>query len=75
MENTIVACEYCGTGDVFASLMCGYLTNGLDHKTALARSTDFLIKTITYSHQTRVDPLDGVAFEKFLKELNCDEDR
>ena len=69
VENDFVACEYCGTGDVFASLMCGYMTRGVDHKTALHRSAEFLIKTIKYSHDTHVHHLDGVAFERYLAEL------
>ncbi len=69
VENDFVACEYCGTGDVFASLMCGYMTRGVDYKTALKHSAEFLINTIAYSHRTGVDPLDGVAFEKYLSEL------
>lgn len=69
LENDFVACEYCGTGDVFASMMCGYMTRGVDCKTALERSADFLIKTIKYSHETDVHPLDGVAFERYLTEI------
>lgn len=69
LESDFVACEYCGTGDVFASLMCGYMTRGVDCKTALRRSAEFLIKTIKYSHQTHVNPLDGVAFERYLNEI------
>ncbi len=69
LESDFVACEYCGTGDVFASLMCGYMTRGVDCKTALARSAEFLIKTIKYSHETGVNPLDGVAFERYLNEI------
>jgi len=69
LESDFVACEYCGTGDVFASLMCGYMTRGVDHKTALERSAEFLIKTIKYSHETNVHPLDGVAFERYLGEI------
>ncbi len=69
LESDFVACEYCGTGDVFASLMCGYMTRGVDCKTALARSAEFLIKTIKYSHETGVNPLDGVAFERYLNQI------
>lgn len=68
-ESDFVACEYCGTGDVFASLMCGYLTAGMDHREALKKATDFLVRTIKYSNYHHVDPLDGVAFETFLKNL------
>ncbi len=69
LESDFVACEYCGTGDVFASLMCGYMTRGVDCENALKRSAEFLIKTIKYSHETGVNPLDGVAFERYLNEI------
>lgn len=69
LESDFVACEYCGTGDVFASLMCGYLTQGEDFDKALEKSARFLIKTIKYSHETNVSPLDGVAFERYLGEI------
>ena len=68
-ESDFVACEYCGTGDLFASLMCGYMTLGIPCRVALERSADFLIKTISASYSLGVDPLDGVAFEKFLREI------
>ena len=69
LESDFVACEYCGTGDVFASLLCGYLTQGIDIRSALEQSAQFVVRTIRYSHETHVDPLDGVAFERYLKEL------
>lgn len=68
-SSPFVAREYCGTGDLFASLLCGYLTLGVPHKEALEKTQNILTKALTHSHNMGVSPLDGVAFEPFLKEL------
>ncbi len=68
-SSPFVAQEYCGTGDLFASLLCGYLTRGVPHKDALEKTQNILTKALDYSHKMGVHPLDGVAFEPFLKEI------
>ncbi|MBR5479076.1 MAG: pyridoxamine kinase [Clostridia bacterium] len=68
-SSPFVAQEYCGTGDLFASLLCGYLTLGVPHKEALEKTQNILSKALYHSHNMGVPPLDGVAFEPFLKEL------
>lgn len=69
VSSPFVAQEYCGTGDLFASLLCGYLTLGMPHREALQKTQNILTRALTYSHEMGVPPLDGVAFEPFLKEL------
>lgn len=69
LSRPYVACEYCGTGDVFASTLCGYLTRGEDPFESLKKTTEFVAKTIAFSHEQHVPPLEGVQFETFLKEL------
>jgi len=69
VSSPFVAQEYCGTGDLFASLLCGYLTLGIPHREALEKTQNILSKALDYSHKLGVRPLDGVAFEPFLKEL------
>lgn len=64
-----VAQEYCGTGDLFASLLCGYLTLGVPHREALQKTQRFLTRALIFSDTHHVHPLDGVAFEPLLKEL------
>ena len=64
-----ISCEYCGTGDVFASTLCGYLTRGMDPREALCKTTDFVTEVIVFSHKHRIPPLEGVAFEPLLKQL------
>ena len=69
VESEHVSCEYCGTGDTFASALCGYLTAGMDLKTALEKTSAFVEKTIRFSFEHGLPPLEGVAFEPFLQEL------
>lgn len=68
-SSPFVAQEYCGTGDLFASLLCGYLTLGIPHNEALEKTQHILTKALDYSHKLGGHPLDGVIFEPFLKEL------
>lgn len=69
VESEHVSCEYCGTGDTFASALCGYLTVGLDLKTALEKTSHFVAETIRFSFEHGLPPLEGVAFEPFLQDL------
>ena len=69
VSSPFVAQEYCGTGDLFASLLCGYLTLGVPHREALKKTQDIVSRALSYSHEMGVNPLDGVAFEPFLKEM------
>ncbi len=61
--------EYCGTGDLFASLLCGYMIRGLSLSRALKRATAFLKTAVASSLELGVSPLDGIAFEPVLKKL------
>ena len=61
--------EYCGTGDLFASLLCGYMINGLSLSRALSRATVFLKAAVKNSAKIGVSPLDGIAFEPTLRRL------
>ncbi len=69
ISSPFVAQEYCGTGDLFASLLCGYLTKGFPHREALQKTQDIVSRALEFSHKIGGHPLDGVAFEPFLKEL------
>lgn len=74
ISSPFVAQEYCGTGDLFASLLCGYLTRGVPHHEALQKTQDFVTRALTFSDAHHVNPLDGVAFEPLLKELYNEKD-
>lgn len=66
--------SYSGTGDIFASIICGTLTHGVDLKTSITLATDFISKAITYTEkQPNWDTRHGIMYEKFLKELSIDE--
>ena len=59
--------SYHGTGDIFSSMVIGYLLNGKGIKEALDYSTDFIIDAID---NTVEDPFHdyGVKYEELLKD-------
>ena len=61
--------SYSGTGDIFASIVCGLLVNNYDLNLAVKTATDFIYKTINYTSQFNTDRNDGVMFEMFLGDL------
>lgn len=65
----LVPRNYHGTGDVFASVLCGGLVNGWGIEESLQRASDFVFKASLFSCDNDCDSRDGVAFEMFLKEL------
>ena len=64
-----VAQKYPGTGDVFASVLCGELTRGTDDLAAVSRAAEFVRKVAAYTAETDSRVCDGVIYEPFLKEL------
>lgn len=60
---------YSGTGDVFASVLCGALTNGRNIMESVRISSDFVEKCVLYSKKCGIYPNEGVGFEKFLGDL------
>lgn len=68
-SSKYVAGQFCGTGDLFASLICGYLLKGVSLKTALSRASRFICRAAKLSEELRVSPTDGIAFEPILKKL------
>lgn len=69
VESEYISREYCGTGDTFASALCGYLTAGIAPEEAIVKTSEFVAKTVRFSFENRLPPLEGVAFEPFLREL------
>ena len=59
----------CGAGDLFASVLCGCLISGVDLKSAVKRSGDFLTGALKYTKECKADPADGIVFEPLLKTL------
>ena len=60
---------YCGTGDIFSSIICGMIVRGFDFKFSIEKASEFINNTIMYTSQFETDPNEGVMFEVFLKEL------
>ncbi len=61
--------NFAGTGDVFASVLCGWMLRGLPLADAVERTTDFVCKTTAATATFAVNGQDGIAFEPFLREL------
>lgn len=61
--------SFSGTGDLFASIVCGYVLNGKDTEFAANAANSFLYKAIADTMNEDIDPNDGVNFEKYLYEL------
>lgn len=61
--------SFSGTGDLFASAICGLRLNGYSTEESLEIAQDFLHHSIADTMQQYTDGNDGIAFEKHLKEL------
>ncbi len=64
-----IAREYCGTGDLFASLLCGYMIKGECLEAAVEKSAEFVCRAVELSEELRVSPTDGIAFEPLLQNM------
>lgn len=64
-----IDCEYCGTGDVFSSVLTGYVAGGMDLREAIIKTRDFVYKTVGETKKNNVPEKNGIMFEKFLDEL------
>lgn len=69
-ETPLVACTYAGTGDVFASVLCGCLVRGDPLRQAVERTAAFTHRVTAYSYERGLPPMDGIAFEPFLWQLH-----
>lgn len=67
--HPLVTPHFNGTGDVFASVLCGALVNGLPIGAALEKAAEFVWKTAEYTSKCGGRTADGVMFERFLHEL------
>ncbi len=67
--SSYIAREYCGTGDLFASMLCGYVLRGVELREAVKRASEFLCDAVELSERLGVSPIDGIAFEPILSSL------
>lgn len=61
--------SYPGTGDLFASVLCGAVTNGVSLLEATKFASKFVEETTEYTSRFDTDHNDGIAFEPFLNNL------
>lgn len=63
---------YAGTGDLFASVLCGALTNGVKLQPAVRFAADFVSRVFAFCRESNLPAMDGMAFEPFLGALASD---
>lgn len=61
--------NFAGTGDLFASVLCGRLLRGDSLVQAVERTTDFVCRATAATATMHVNGQDGIAFEPFLGDL------
>lgn len=64
-----IDCDFPGTGDLFASVMCGHLLNGKNLQLSVKNAGDFVRKVAEYTLNLGTNPNEGVCFEPLIKEL------
>lgn len=65
--------HFAGTGDLFASVLCGWLLRGASLEEAVGHTTAFVCKTTAATAEWSENGQDGIAFEPFLGELTKEE--
>lgn len=61
--------SYSGTGDIFASIICGMLIQGHELKCCVDKATKFIQDTIKFTANFDVDSKNGILLEPMLKHL------
>ncbi len=69
IEKPLSTGRYPGTGDLFASVLCGALLRGDTLEAAVDLAAGFVAHTTLYTFEKGSDPRHGVLFEHCLKEL------
>lgn len=65
-SSKLIPKYFTGTGDTFASLICGLVTIGKTVFEAVEFATDFIHKCAVYSYEIGQSVNEGIACEKFL---------
>lgn len=60
---------YCGTGDVFASLLSGAVTKGMSFEDAVKFASEITCIGVKESAEMGIDKLEGIAVEKLIKRI------
>ena len=61
--------DYPGSGDIFSSIVCGYILNGHNYDTAVSAAVEYIDSVIRYTMECGTPVREGLAFEKFLGDL------
>ncbi len=69
IENVYTGTGFSGTGDLFASTICGSLVKGLSLRKAMEKASYFLQEAIEEASEQNIPPVHGVNFEKYLSRL------
>ncbi len=69
IKNKKTPVMYCGTGDTFASVLCGALTRGDSLEKAAKTASDFTAECTEHTYKNGGDKLYGIMFEKHLYKL------
>jgi pyridoxine kinase len=65
--------NYAGTGDVFSSVLCGKLLQGVALKEAVEQTAAFVWQITAYTARLDSPEQDGIVFEPFLHDLTDEE--
>lgn len=66
LETPYTGKGFSGTGDLFASVICGSMVNGLSIQEAIKKATSFLQQAIEDASREKIESNQGVYFEKYL---------
>lgn len=69
VESPYTGKGFSGTGDLFASVVCGSLVKGLSVREAMDKATRFLQEAIEEASRDNIPGVHGVNFEKYLARL------
>lgn len=69
ISSKCVAGQFCGTGDLFASLLFGYIMKGKSLSYAVSKAAKFVRRAAHLSAEFGVSPTDGIAFEPILLKI------
>ncbi len=69
LESPYTGMRFSGTGDLFASVICGCLVKGLSIQEAMEKATGFLQTAIEEATLENIPQNHGVHFEKHLSKL------
>ena len=71
-ENKLCDCYFDGTGDVFASIVCGCYLSGDSFFDCVKTAGDFIEKSAFYSKEMNASRKDGIILSKYICDLKRD---